>query len=429
MKHSFQTSLIGVLVLLLVIAGCSKFEEQIWIPVEKEPLTVTIVSPAHGQSVSGKTLISVLVSSPELTEKVELIVDGELADGSASYEAPFELEWNTFKLPDKSRHEVTALATSLEGMQSYSRAMTYSIDNSGYYPVPVNLNPVIYENESFLVTWPACSEENFAGYTLFESFDPEMDEKLVVFKTAERKDTSFTVNGIVAGETRYYLLETHNSLGLSSVSRIRPATAPGSMPEGLVAYYPFNGDASDETGLGHDGTVSGAVLTSDRFGNTASAYSFQGNEYIEITDHEDIMFPGGFTLAAWVKPEDQFEHNNIISKVNPNRDFVLQLNASGLLNAHFYVDPDFWHLYSPDPLPLSSWTHVAYVYQERTMKLYIDGQLVSAETASKDPVWTGTVMLIGAMNYEENFVGSIDEVMVFNRALDAEEVFNIFSLE
>ena len=45
---------------------------------------------------------------------------------------------------------------------------------------------------------------------------------------------------------------------------------------GLVAHYPFNGNANDESGNGNDGTVNGATLTTDRFGNANKAYSFDG---------------------------------------------------------------------------------------------------------------------------------------------------------
>ena len=45
------------------------------------------------------------------------------------------------------------------------------------------------------------------------------------------------------------------------------------LKEGLVAYYPFNGNANDYSGNGHNGTVTGATLTTDRFGNPNSAYS------------------------------------------------------------------------------------------------------------------------------------------------------------
>jgi len=48
------------------------------------------------------------------------------------------------------------------------------------------------------------------------------------------------------------------------------------LKDGLVAYYPFNGNANDESGNGNNGTVYGATLTTDRFGNTNKAYSFDG---------------------------------------------------------------------------------------------------------------------------------------------------------
>ena len=48
------------------------------------------------------------------------------------------------------------------------------------------------------------------------------------------------------------------------------------LDSGLVAHYPFNGNANDESGNGNDGTVNGATLTTDRFGNANKAYSFDG---------------------------------------------------------------------------------------------------------------------------------------------------------
>ena len=54
-----------------------------------------------------------------------------------------------------------------------------------------------------------------------------------------------------------------------------------SLNEGLVAYYPFNGNANDESGNGHHGTVNGATLAEDRFGEDNRSYSFDGeNDYI-----------------------------------------------------------------------------------------------------------------------------------------------------
>ena len=50
------------------------------------------------------------------------------------------------------------------------------------------------------------------------------------------------------------------------------------LSDGLVAYYPFNGNADDESGNGNNGKVNGATLTTDRNGNANSAYDFDGND-------------------------------------------------------------------------------------------------------------------------------------------------------
>ena len=67
----------------------------------------------------------------------------------------------------------------------------------------------------------------------------------------------------------------------------------------MVAYYPFNGNARDEAGNGHDGTVVGAKLTVDRRGKANSAYQFKLGDHIKI---KGLMGkPKNLTLSAWVK--------------------------------------------------------------------------------------------------------------------------------
>ena len=64
---------------------------------------------------------------------------------------------------------------------------------------------------------------------------------------------------------------------------------------GLVAYYPFNGNAQDMSGNGNHGTVRGAMLTTDRFGNTQSAYSFDGVMIILMSK----VLVGTVTFLSW----------------------------------------------------------------------------------------------------------------------------------
>ena len=77
--------------------------------------------------------------------------------------------------------------------------------------------------------------------------------------------------------------------------------ATADISDGLIGYWPFNGNANDASGNGHDGTVYGANLTFDKSGEPNSAYLFDGNDYINIQD--DPAFTLGdndFTLATWV---------------------------------------------------------------------------------------------------------------------------------
>jgi len=67
--------------------------------------------------------------------------------------------------------------------------------------------------------------------------------------------------------------------------------------DGLVGYWPFNGNANDESGNGNNGTVNGATLTSDRFGNSSKAFSFNGtNNFINVVNSSIAAFGSYFKV-------------------------------------------------------------------------------------------------------------------------------------
>ena len=78
---------------------------------------------------------------------------------------------------------------------------------------------------------------------------------------------------------------------------------PAFVKEGLVAYYPFNGNAKDESGNGNDLTSKGATLTEDRHGNAASAYAFDGNAYTEAPNDVSLQL-AEFTVSFWINPTE-----------------------------------------------------------------------------------------------------------------------------
>ena len=92
------------------------------------------------------------------------------------------------------------------------------------------------------------------------------------------------------------------SLAAATTLSLLTMTSIASDPT-LEAYYPFNGNANDESGNAHHGTVTGAVLTTDRFGAAASAYQFNGvNAFIDCGNAAPLNIgTGNLTLSAWVK--------------------------------------------------------------------------------------------------------------------------------
>lgn len=199
---------------------------------------------------------------------------------------------------------------------------------------------------------------------------------------------------------------------------------------GLVAYYPFSGNTLDRSGHGLNAVNHGASLTSDRFGNPNSAYHFNGSSYITIPGTSAFNGMSSFTLSAWIKP-DTTSQGVILSKVSPNRDFVLDAVAgdSGYLNAQFAHGATYYHGWATSPkVPTTSWTHVAAVWNGASWQLFINGALAGqASTGGQSPLWTGTDMEIGALLSGGllGFTGSIDEVRIYNTALSASEISRV----
>ena len=69
--------------------------------------------------------------------------------------------------------------------------------------------------------------------------------------------------------------------------------------DGLVGYWPFNGNANDESGNGNNGTVNGATLTADRFGNNGKAYNFNGSSNIQVPNSNSLQIGNEMTVSVW----------------------------------------------------------------------------------------------------------------------------------
>lgn len=197
---------------------------------------------------------------------------------------------------------------------------------------------------------------------------------------------------------------------------------------GLVAHYEFEnttGDVIDAAGS-HNGTNNGA--TRGIVGKIGNAFSFDGSDYITINNHSDISNYSEFTLSAWIYPTAPGSIQNILVKVNSGRDFVMQMSSSLKLNAHFY-DGGYKHCYSTTSIQANQWIHTLCTWKNNEWKIYYNGILESScSFTGYDPPWISSNMYIGALSSgSEKFVGLIDEVRIYNRALSSNDVSTLYN--
>jgi len=207
----------------------------------------------------------------------------------------------------------------------------------------------------------------------------------------------------------------------------------------LVAYYPLDGDASDASGNGNDGTINGATLTTDRFGNASSAYSFDGtNDYIEVADSDQFDFTE-FTISFWAKSEGG--NGAVVTKgeeaSSDNAQFGAGINQRpDESTGRFFVktedssDRDYAARSSTIPQE-GEWYFVAGRRKaDGTIDIFINGMLESTVnsgiTTVDSPLWIGAGYEASRSSLTNFWAGSIDEVRVYNRPLDEEEIEELY---
>jgi hypothetical protein len=210
---------------------------------------------------------------------------------------------------------------------------------------------------------------------------------------------------------------------------------------GLVAYWPFNGNAIDESNNNNNGTVYGATLTADRFGNPNSAYYFNGiNNYIEVMDHPSLN-PANITLAAWVKAEISSSHTpDIIRKSTysnaSNEQYILRLNTD--TDAQFQIKANttcnagapWTACIAPQTVALNEWVFMVGTFDSTALKLYVNGVLVYTTTIPQAPLIScGSNLRIGTAwnNYPNYFKGAMDNLRIYDRALNQSEITALFN--
>jgi hypothetical protein len=192
-----------------------------------------------------------------------------------------------------------------------------------------------------------------------------------------------------------------------------------------VAEYLFSGNANDTSGFRHDGTVAGAVLTTDRFGVADSAYSFDGeNDQISVP-HTPALSLGAdtsaFTLEAWVYPTAQKSQDILRkgSEVNGDNAFPyeLALSGTGVIVGGARSAAGLTQVRRTG-YSLNAWTHVALVWDGSSLQLYVNGS-PEASQGFQDVLGQSTNPLLFGSRLQspaDTFAGKLDDIRLFNVA-------------
>jgi hypothetical protein len=196
--------------------------------------------------------------------------------------------------------------------------------------------------------------------------------------------------------------------------------------QGLVAYYPFNGNANDESGNGNNGTVNGATLTPDRFGRANKAYSFNGVSAWINTNYNANM--ANVSLVAWMKTNttDANYRGIICARSGFNNEIGLNLhNPSNSVNWNISNNSSTVYQVITQYVVLNdnNWHLVVGTYDGSNEKIYVDGVLNNTKSYSIT-LSNNSYYKIGYDDYFTvgYFNGSIDGVCIYNRALTEQEV-------
>ena len=254
--------------------------------------------------------------------------------------------------------------------------------------------------------------------------------------TVSIQDITITASAteVCAGESVDLTVSSGLTAGTTACTS---ADLPANLQTGLVGYWPFCGNADDESGNGNNGTVNGATLTTDRFGNQDSAYIFEINDsFINIGSDNLLQFSNDFSYSV------KFLVNEITlgwacdagSNIILNNEglYEIGVDCNGILSFAIANDDPSWSWIPITSILINQWYDVTFTYNQGVIEIFIDGNLIynyngSGSLTDYHPnlndLRLGDRQLHDILNVQtSSFNGKIDDVVLWNRALTPSEI-------
>lgn len=234
-------------------------------------------------------------------------------------------------------------------------------------------------------------------------------------------------------------------LGAMLVSLAITGIGYGDLAAGLIAYYPFNGNALDESGNNNHGTLQGdAAVVWNAGGNGkpgGQVLSLDGGgDYVHVPDSPSLHLSTAGTIAAFINidPTADLSHNNQVGIVNKTNGSTIpgQIEFDMTYNSYYRIldgvicdnsHADYVQYWGHDTRD-GTWYHLAMTWGNSNISLYLDGTLVQTKSLTGSGVTAKGFDLSIGRHYHDipgawyYFPGMIDEVRIYNRALYPDEI-------
>ena len=223
-------------------------------------------------------------------------------------------------------------------------------------------------------------------------------------------------------------------VALIFATNVMAQNIPSYVPkDGLVGWWPFNGNANDESGNGNHGTVNGATLTADRSGVANSAYSFDGVN--DVISTKLINSSNDISISIWVKVKtDKFSYplglgHNKISGHGYGLGYSSNSNNCNLMQKTYFVFDGknaCQNRIETEPIKeINQWENIIFIIKNNSIKIF-KNNIFQRELNTFE--YKGINLLTFGVRSDNfwYFGGQIDDIAIYNRALSDQEVKQLY---
>ena len=437
-----QTKILSFL-FLLIILSCQKREwnnpfdpecsKEIWTPTD-------FASVQQGNEIN-LTWVQAVKNISEF--RIERKIEGETT-------------WTAIASPEKTSNTYTD--QNITGGKLYEyRIIAVAGSNASNFAA-VQIKPLLTATLTTAVPSAITATSALVGGTITSDGGAPITERGVCWATTTSPTTSNnklaigngtgsfsnTIAGLTANSTYYLRAYAINSQGTTYGNELNFSTpglqsVPAYVPTtGLVGWWPFNGNANDESGNGNGGTVNGATLTADRFGNANSAYNFNSNKI--TTNCTGIQGNGARSISFWynLNQNSSNTEDGVMVGYGENGSCGGGWSCSISGNKPLIDISTSYAVYSLTA-SINNWYFYCITYDpsfgSNTLapKIYINGALqtaISVTNSTGCSINTGnwnTLTFGGYSNPLQYFNGKLDDIGIWNRALTQQEITNLYN--